>query len=150
MRTDKASPTVHLRVIVVSPPKGVGFAIQRGRADLLPASKQTAELIQFDFSLRVAGVLADGSPNYLGEFSQGTPTDRFVYINSGTLAGQHASGWTRRAKLKLGSIPREMAEAAIADPDQIIEAQVQGTMADGGPICASIKPHSVSWSLRKL
>lgn len=149
MQSAKISPPVQLRVIVVSPPKGVAFAVQRGRADLLPATSKTADTIQFDLSLRVAGVLADGSPNYLGEFAQGTPTDRFVYLNSGTLAGDHGAGWTRRAKLKLGSIPREIAEAAIAHPSRIIEARVQGTMADGGPICASVKPHAVSWHLRE-
>jgi len=141
------SPTLRLRILVVSPPTGVVFAVQRGKAELLPPTTSSTDLIQFDLSLRVGGVLADGSPNYLGEFAQGTPADRFVYLNSGTLAGQGGSVWTRRAKLKLGAIPAETAQAAIANPGLVVEARVLGTMADGGPICASVKPQAVSWSL---
>ena len=146
MHPEKTSPTMKLRVVIVSPPEGVVFAVQRGRAGLLLPTIWSTALIKFDLDLRVGGVLADGSPNYLGEFAQGTPVDRFVYINSGTLAGQPASCWTRRAKLKLGSIPAEIAAAA-AQSGQVVDARVPGTMADGGPVCASIKPHAVTWSL---
>lgn len=103
--------------------------------------------MQFDFELRVGGVLADGPPNYLGEFAQGKPADRFVYLNSGTLAGQPGSCWTRRAKLKLGSIPADVAEAAVGNPRHAVEARVVGTMTDGSPICASVKPHAITWRL---
>jgi len=147
MTLAKTSQTMRLRVVVVSPPPGVVFAVQRGRSDLLLPTTQSTESVRFDFELRVGGVLADGSPNYLGEFAQGTPADRFVYLNSGTLAGQHGSCWTRRAKLKLGLIPAEVAQAAVENAGCVVEALVVGTMADGGPICASIKPHAVTWSL---
>jgi hypothetical protein len=138
---------LQLRLVVVSPPKGVAFAVQRGRADLLFSTIERPGFIQFDLALRVAGVLADGSPNYGGEFAQGTAADRFVYLNSGTLAGQAESCWTRRAKLKLGSIPIEIAEAAVGKPGSVVEARVLGTMPDGGPICASVKADAVTWEL---
>jgi hypothetical protein len=147
MRSGQTSPTVQFRVVIVSPPEGVAFAVQRGSADLLLPTIVRTEFIQFDFELRVGGVFADGSPNYLGEVAQGTPADRFVYLNSGTLAGQPESCWTRRAKLKLGSIPVEIAEAAAGKPGQVVEARVLGTMGDGGPVCASVKPHAVTWGL---
>jgi hypothetical protein len=143
------SPTMKLRVVIVNPPQGVAFAVQRGRNDLLLPTIESPAFIQFDLELRLGASLADSSPNYLGEFAQGTPADRFVYINSGTWAGQHASYWTRRAKLKLGSIPIEIAEAAIANSGQTVVARVTGTMADGSPICASVKPHAVIWELAK-
>jgi hypothetical protein len=136
-----------LRVVVVDPPQGVAFAVQRGRNDLLLPTIECPAFIQFDLELRLGTALANGSPNYLGEFAQGTPADRFIYLNSGTWAGQHASCWTRRAKLKLGSIPIEIAEAAIANSRQVVVASVTGTMADGSPICASVKPHAVRWEL---
>lgn len=141
------SRTMKLRVVVVDPPQGVAFAVQRGRNDLLLPTIESTAFIQFDLELRLGASLADGSPNYLGEFAQGTPTDRFVYLNSGTWAGQHASCWTRRAKLKPRSIPIEIAEVAIANSRQIVVASVTGKMADGSPVCASVKPHAVSWEL---
>ena len=54
----------------------------------------------FELEVRV-GTRSDGQPNFLGPFAQGPPADRFVYINSGTLAGQAESEWTRRAKVPL-------------------------------------------------
>lgn len=139
--------SVRVRVIVVEPPPGVRLAVQRGKAALLEASTETPGLLQFDFALRLGAPLADGSPNFLGEFAQGSATERFVYINSGTLAGQAGSPWTRRAKLKLGPIPRPLVDAALADPERVLVARLSGTARDGGPIFASLKPEAVAWEL---
>jgi hypothetical protein len=35
---------------------------------------------------------------------EGPPARRFLYVNSGTSAGQHDSRWSRRAKVALGGI----------------------------------------------
>ncbi|WP_235531855.1 DUF5990 family protein [Pelomonas sp. Root1237] len=141
-----AAPSLRMRIVVVDPPPGVSFAVQRGKSELLAPLAERGETIQFELSLRLGLPLPDGSVNFLGEFAQGTPADRFVYLNSGALAGQPGSNWTRRAKLKLASIPREVVEAVLASSAGAIEARVLGTMADGGPICASVKPHAVVWS----
>lgn len=136
-----------MRIVVADPPPGVRFAVQRGRSELLEPLPGPGGVMQFDFTLRLGAPLPDGSANFLGEFAQGPASDRFVYLNSGTLAGQPDSCWTRRAKLKLASIPAPIVEAALAAPEDTIEAHVLGTMDDGGPICASVKPHAVVWSL---
>jgi hypothetical protein len=146
MSKDKPTQAVRMRIIVVAPPPGVRFAVQRGRSELLEPSAEHVEAIQFDFSLRLGSPLPEG-PNFLGEFAQGSPSDRFVYVNSGTLAGQTESCWSRRAKLKLASIPHSIVEAAAATAEAIIEVRVPGTMGDGGPVCASVKPQAVIWSL---
>ena len=143
----KGQTTVQVRILVIAPPPGVRFAVQRGSKELLRPSVEQDALVQFDLALRLGTALPDGAPNFLGEFAQGSPTDRFIYLNSGTRAGQPDSDWTCRAKLKLGSLPRALAEATIASPNQILEARVVGTMADGGPIRASIKPHAVTWQI---
>ncbi|PQA76023.1 hypothetical protein C5F53_18380 [Rhodoferax sp. TS-BS-61-7] len=135
-----------MRILLTSPPPGVQFAVQRGKSELLEPSSGQHEAIQFDFSLRLGAPLPDGSVNFLGEIAQGTPSDRFIYINSGTLAGQAGSCWTRRAKLKLASIPQNIVEEAVSTSHGIIEAHILGTMGDNGPICASVKPHAVVWS----
>lgn len=145
MQTDRPAPSLRIRILVANPPPGVLFAVQRGRSELLAPSAEQGETIQFDFPLRLGAPLPDGAVNFLGEFAQGPPSDRFVYINSGTLAGQAGSCWTRRAKLKLAGIPPEIVRAALAEPGGFMEARVLGTMGDGGPVCASVKPQAVEW-----
>jgi hypothetical protein len=135
-----------MRILVVNPPQGVQFAVQRGRSELLLPSVRQHDAIQFEVSLRLGSPLPDGTANFVGEFAQGPSSDRFIYINSGTLAGQADSRWTRRAKLKLTSIPRQIVEAGLSNPEGTIEARVLGTMGDGGPICASVKSDAVVWS----
>jgi hypothetical protein len=136
-----------MRVVVVAPPPGVRFAVQRGKLELLEPTAKHPEDVWFEFELRLGLPLADGSINFLGEFAQGVPTDRFVYVNSGAQAGQAESCWSRRAKLKLASIPRQLVESAILSDEAVIQATLAGTMGDGGPICASVKPSNVEWSL---
>lgn len=147
MGADKPGLALRMRIIVATPPAGVAFAVQRGQHGLLAPSSQGPSGMVFDFSLRLGAPLADGRFNFLGEYAQGTPADRFVYINSGTLAGQAGTCWTRRAKLKLAGMPTAFAEAAIADSKRIVEARFNGTGGDGGPTCASIKPTMVSWQI---
>ncbi|QNM95547.1 DUF5990 family protein [Chitinimonas koreensis] len=136
-----------MRIVVVAPPLGVRFAVQRGKSELLESRAEQPDEVWFEFELRLGAPLADGSANFLGEFAQGAPTDRFVYVNSGTQAGQPESCWSRRAKLKLASIPKQLVQTAISSGEAIIQARIAGTMGDGGPICASVKPSTVEWSL---
>lgn len=135
-----------MRILVMNPPPGVRFAVQRGKAELLEPSARQHEPIAFELSLHLGAPLPDGKANFLGEFAQGPASDRFIYLNSGTLAGQADSPWTRRAKLKLASIPRQVVEAGLSASGGIIEARVLGTMGDGGPVCASVKAEAVVWS----
>ncbi len=146
MNVDK-NTSIRLRVQLIGAPPGVTFAVQRGSDELLPPTQLRSDGMQFDFTLRFGAQLADGGYNFLGEFAQGTPTDRFVYINCGTAARQCDSPWSRRAKLKLAGIPREMVAAVIEDSKRVIEARVRGTGKDGTPVCATVKPDWVSWHL---
>ena len=148
MNVDK-NTSILLRVQLNGAPAGVTFAVQRGRDALLPPTQISSDGMQFDFTLRFGAPLPDGGYNFLGEYAQGTPTDRFVYINCGTAAMQCDSPWTRRAKLKLAGIPREMVAAAINDGKLVIEARVKGTLKDGSPVCATVKPDWVTWHLVK-
>lgn len=120
------SQEVPIRIILVHPPNGIHFAVQRGKDDLLPPSYTDDATITFDFTVRVGGQQADGAPNLLGPFTQGTVAERFVYVNAGTLAGQPASPWTRRAKVKLAGITQAMIEETLATPGAVIAARVDG------------------------
>jgi hypothetical protein len=140
-------PVLQLLLTVVTPPPGVLFAVQRGRAELLLPYASDAQSVAFAITVQLGPAAEDGSFNFRGPNVQGTPADRFIYVNSGTLAGQVASCWERRAKVKLAAIPRPLVESAMGDSTFAIEARILGTARDGGPICATVQPHAISWQL---
>lgn len=132
-----------VRITVIHPPQGVTFRVQKGKADLVPPTRETGGQLSFDLTLRVSDSRPDGQPNFLGPFAQGPPAGRFIYVNSGTSAGQAGSCWTRRAKVHLSGITWELIEQALSTPDGVLEARIAGTGRDGGPACASVP---VSWN----
>jgi hypothetical protein len=145
----QSATTTELQVILVltAPPPGVVFAVQSGRDGLLPPYTSTPESLSFALTLSLGPALADGSFNFRGPFAQGTPADRFVYVNSGTYAGQVGCRWERRAKIKLAGIPRHLVETAAGDANSAVEAHIHGTAKDGGPVCATVPPLSINWRL---
>lgn len=125
------------RIIVLDPPRGVVFRLQRGRSELVPPSKETANALTFDFTLRVEPGPEGAPPRLLGPFAQGPPTGRFVYVSSGKSAGQAESCWDRRAKVNLRDLTAALIKQAVASGD-VIETQIAGTGRDGGPACATV------------
>ncbi len=128
-----------MRVTVRRPPPGVAFAVQRGSSELLEPSTRAPDAWVFDFTVRVGASPAGDPPRLLGPFTQGPPSARFVYVNTGQRAGQPASPWSRRAKLPLRGITASMIQAALRTPGARIEAEFEGQGRDGGPTCATVK-----------
>lgn len=142
-----AEEMVSLRVVAVAPPVGVLFGVQRGAKEIVSPVLSTGEDIAFDLSLPVRDNRSDGLPNFLGPFAQGTPADRFLYISSGTLAGQVDSSWTRRAKIALSGIGWNLIREAAETPNGVLEARFAATGRDGGPACASVPLLADGWRL---
>lgn len=138
---------IPIRIIVVDPPPGVTFAMQSGKDELLLPSKISAQALVFDISIRIAERKADGAPNVLGPYAQGQPDDRFLYVNSGTLAGQQDTGWTRRAKIKTAGITWPLVEQILAAPGAVLEARIDGKAKDGGPCCATVPLVNGGWKV---
>jgi hypothetical protein len=136
-----------LRITVLSPPPGAHFAMQRGKHALHPASAADAESLRFDFTLRLAPDGAEAPPRWLGEFAQGPPAVRFVYLNSGGSAGPGTLIWSRRAKVPLAGISHALIEAARRTPGSVIECRIAGRARDGGPCCASVPLLDGGWRL---
>ena len=134
---------LRLRITVTDPPRGVLFRLQRGAKELTPPAKATKDAITFEFPVRV-GQRPDGQPNFLGPYTQGPPAGRFVYINSGTYAGQTETCWARRAKVPLAGVTREMIDRALSDSVPV-EIEIAGTGRDGGPSCGTIKFPQTAW-----
>ena len=140
-------PEVRIRIVVVNPPAGVTWALQRDRSELEPPLQRIGDSPVFEFLVRVGDANAQ-PPRLLGPYTQGPPDKRFVYLNSGTLAGQPESCWTRRAKVPLFGLPSRLLAAAVLDRSSVLQASIAGTGRDGGPVCASV-PLLADWTLAR-
>jgi hypothetical protein len=134
-----------IRVTVMGPPPDVTFAMQGGKDELLAPSNVSVKSLVFDLSIRISKRKAGGGPNVLGPYAQGKPDDRFLYLNSGTMAGQEDSCWTRRAKIKTGGINWKLVEQTLATPGAVLEAVIDGRAKDGGPCCATVSLVNGGW-----
>jgi hypothetical protein len=135
-----------LRITVMHPPRGVTVRLQQGKAELVPPARILDESLSFDLTVKVIEQREE-PPNFRGPFVQGPPAKRFVYINSGTRAGQVDSCWTRRAKVFLTGITWELIDRALAQPGTVLEARFTGTICDGGPACATVPLLENGWQV---
>ena len=120
--------------------------VQKGKNELLQPTAASNASLRFDFEITVD--LNGNSPNFLGQFAQGPKDARFVYVNSGTYAGQHPTCWARRAKLSLMSITEGQLRDLIDSDKKCLEITMPGVGRDGGPTCASVK--GVEWRVAKI
>jgi hypothetical protein len=135
-----------LRVVMDDPVPGVRIALQlgaSGKAELVGPVEASAAALVFDFAILVDGPGPDGRPRLLGPFVQGPPSGRFVYLNSGTYAGEPGSSWGRRAKIPLGGLSWPLIEAI--GPGGRLEAHIAGKARDGGPACATVPILAPGW-----
>lgn len=139
-RVSHKTAAVDLRIVVVSPPPGVTFSLQGKPGELIDPIQSDGGDIAFDFSVRLGPPLPDGRPRFLGKLVQGPPTARFVYVCSGTMAGDAQSCWTRRAKVPLAGIGEELLRSG-----RRLEARIQGRARDGGPACATVPLLGGGW-----
>ena len=139
---------VPFRIILEKPPSGVDFGLQKGKGsnyETVQKERSQAGDLRFEFPARIkAG--KSSMPDFMGPFVQGPTGERFVYIDIGTYAGQTNTVWSRRLKIPLTGITKEMIDKLGPDPKMALEARVPGTGKDGGPNCATVKPFD-GWKL---
>lgn len=136
---------IHFHLTLIDPPPGVMFALQHGKSDLEGASLSSSGPLTFHFSaLYVEGVLG-GDADFRGPFVQGPRGKRFVYVNSGTSAGELLSCWTRRAKVPLSGIAHKSLVPGKGQQIVHLEGRIQGRAKDGGPACASVPLLGTGW-----
>ena len=134
---------VPIRLVLVDPPAGVDFGIQKGRGaryETLFVQQRGRGDVSFDFSLMVKDNRNDRPPNFLGPFAQGMAADRFVYVDVGSYAGQKNTPWARRMKVPLQDITWSLIRGLLKKPGHRLSARISGTAKDGGPNCATVKP----------
>ena len=140
-----ASQQIRLRITIVSPPAGTKWALQLGKSDLAPPIRAAERAVVFETEVEATAGSKAEPFRLRGAAVQGRSGDRFLYLNSGSCAGDHTSIWSRRAKVPLFGITARLAKAA-AQKGSILECQFSGTAKDGGPACASITLLSPGWA----
>jgi hypothetical protein len=129
-----------LRIVLQSPTPGVVYGLQKGKGpNYETIQKQTSDSTDLIFEFIVqAKPGEDGNLVFLGPFTQGTPQDRFIYIDIGTYAGQTDTPWSRRLKIPLSGVSKEL--VAKLSQGNVLTTKVPGRGKDGSPNCATVKP----------
>jgi hypothetical protein len=131
-----------LRIILESPPADVDFGLQKGSGNnyetiLKQRSGKGDFCFEFTISVKESKTAVH---DFGGPFVQGPSSERFIYIDIGTAAGQLHAAWSRRLKVPLRDISPETITQMLGDPSLVLETKVPGTAKDGGPNCATVKP----------
>ena len=134
-----------MRINVLNPLAGVTMQVQEGKDRLLAPTETKRGRISFEFPVTVD--LSSGKPNFLGKFAQGPKDARFVYVNSGSYAGQAGTQWNRRAKISLMKITAEQVKEVLSTPGSRLEVSINGVGRDGGPVCASVRSAEDGWRI---
>ncbi len=130
-----------LRITLTDPFPGVVYGLQEGKGnDFSTIQKQEGDGHDLVFEFRAKYKIEAGSVVLLGPFAQGTPQDRFTYLDIGTIAGQTDSVWSRRLKIPLTGITEQMIRQLEKEKDSLLSTTVPGKGKDGGPNCATVKP----------
>jgi hypothetical protein len=144
--------TVGLRIIGHQLPglrwggcESIHLGVQRQRGgevvDLVPGDADEAV---FDLSVDV--VVDDQGSDLRGPFVHGRRGERFVYLSWVQARPDGGSEMFRRAKLHLSALTQQDVANAAAT-GATIEATLNLTEPDGGPLCASVHPPRVHWRL---
>ena len=134
---------IPFRVVVTNPLPRVAMQVQKGRNELLTPSGTTKESLIFELDISVD--ISGDTPNFLGQFAHGPKDEMFIYVNSGTYAGQETTCWSRRAKLSLMSISKDQISEVLSSAGSRLETSFPGKGKDGGPTCASVK--GIEWKV---
>ena len=136
-----------LRIVLIAPPANVRWALQEGRAHLVPPTRVRPEAVVLEACITLGPPTPDGSRPCRGAAVQGRPGARFVYAASGTYAGAASAAGGRRAKVPLPDLPAALAVAWDAAPDQVLETRIAGTAKDGGAAAATVPLLDNGWQL---
>ena len=129
-----AGSTITLRLTIADPVAGVAYSLQdKANIPVEPCLAGDGP-ISFDAPITLSD---DGRLTGTFVWREG-PLRRFVYIAIGTSAGQHASAWSRRAKIDIQDIPADLLTQA--REGRLLEVVLPGRAKDGGPACATVRP----------
>ncbi|GAB3908008.1 DUF5990 family protein [Mucilaginibacter boryungensis] len=142
---------LQLRIVLQDPPAGVDFGLQKGSGnnfETVQKQRSGTGDLTFTMIIQIKGdKQKDPTPGFVGKFVQGPVSEKFIYLDIGTIAGQLDSEWSRRLKVPLRDISWDMVEQVLSDTSLCLETQVPGKAKDGGPNCATVKPFG-EWKVK--
>src|SRR4051794_28799055 len=97
------SKEISLKILLQNPADGAMYGLQKGKGpdyETVQAQLGKGHDLTFDFVVHVKQA-NDSVPTHGGPFVQGTPGNRFVYIDIGSYAGQTGAPWSGRLKIPL-------------------------------------------------
>ncbi len=136
---------LRLRLRVLEPPDNVSWAAQLGRAELLPPARRGKNWLEFEIPLELVST-PNGEAKLRGAAVQGPRGRRFLYLTSGTRAGDVNSPWDRRAKISLETLPLDSIQTRPVGAVVVLTGEIRGTAKDGGPACASVPLLGKGWA----
>ena len=92
---------ISLRVVLVDPPPGFAFCLQRGKgakSERLDYLEADGGELNFDLAVAVREGKIKGTPDFAGPFVQGPPGGRFFYLCVGQCAPTVEPHWSGRVK----------------------------------------------------
>jgi hypothetical protein len=88
----------------------------------------------------------DGGLDVRGPWAHGKPGERFLYLSWGERDALGHFQMFRRAKLSLTTIGDDLLQRAL-DSGAAIEGRLGLSDKHGHPLCASVRPPAIAWSL---
>lgn len=118
----------------------VGMQRRAEVVDRVPADAREAA-----WRFEVASREVDGLLDVGGPWVHGRPGARFLYLSWGSVTDDRFEMF-RRAKLLFGDIPGELLRVAHGG-DVVLVGRLRLTDAEGGPVCARVRPPGVRWTV---
>lgn len=140
---------VGLPAAACGPAQRIEAGVQGGE-EIEQSQAPVGEALEFDGELRLKAPVRQGaaSPVFLGPYTHGPPTGRFLYISwTGEVGGPRQM--FRRMKIPLGTISWEQIERVQRDPHARLVATVRGTDRKGGPACATVPLEGGGWRVEQ-
>lgn len=141
--------TLTIRIVLEKPAVGLLYGVQKGSGNSYETlHKQLADSgdLVFDLSLPVKAN-KDGRLVLHGPIVQGASTERFLYLDMGSYAGQTNAPASGRLKIPLPEITEQVAQA-VRD-GSVLLTTIAGTKdKDGSPTTGTVKPFG-GWELMK-
>ena len=120
----------------------VYLGIQKG-ANVIEAVPGDKKRVVFKPVFRMSKQ-ADGSPNFLGPFAQGTPQQRFFYLSWGVMHQHQRFEMFRRLKIHLSHIRWEDVQHAMTR-GTALRVTLKLTGKKGDPLCGSARSEHIEW-----
>lgn len=114
--------------------------------ELLEPAPADRESIVFRPVLRVRRH-ADGSASFLGPFTRGSRTERFIYLVWAIVEGTEPADRLGRVKVMLDHLEWSHVDKALTRREPL-RVRLELTDAKGAPVCASVRPGAAAeWEI---